>query len=282
MNKSLLLVVVIALASVGGLYSLPKVVVQDDKRAGATTQATSETTTETPATPPAGTAPTHENRLTAEQRQRIGQLRRAFETAPDAASKQQQAEALSAAWAQATQFDSAAYYAEELVRLAPTLPNYLRAADRYYEAFTFAIDEQKSKALGEKTRQYYQKALDENPNLLQAKSNLAMTYLSTSTPMQGIAMLREVLEQDPDFEPALFNLGILSMRSNQYQKAAERFERILRTNPGSSRSMFYLGISYAELGQKQKAIDLLERVRQTEKDPTIQAGVNEYLEKLKG
>ena len=191
------------------------------------------------------------------------------------------AEALSVAWAKATQFDSAAYYAEAMVTLQPNLPNYLRAADRYYEAFTFAVNEEKSKALGEKTRQYYQKALDQNPNLLQARSNLAMTYLSTATPMQGIAMLREVLEQDPDFEPALFNLGILSMRSNQYQKAADRFERILRNNPESVRTMFYLGISYAELGQKQKAIELLKTVQQKEKDPTIQAGVNEYLEKLK-
>lgn len=279
MKKSLLFVIVIALTSIGVLYSLPKVVVQDDKRSGTDKPETASSTTPAKASTPA--ADSHENRLTAEQRQQIDQLRQAYLTAPGTDEKLKQAEALSVAWAQATQFDSAAHYAEAMVKLQPTLPNYLRAADRYYEAFTFAVDEAKSKALGEKTRELYQKALDQNPTLLQAKSNLAMTYLSTATPMQGIAMLREVLEQDPDFEPALFNLGILSMRSNQYQKAAERFERILRNNPGSTRTMFYLGISYAELGQKQKAIDLLKTVREKEKDPTIQAGVDEYLEKLK-
>lgn len=279
MKKSLLLVVLIALASIGVLYSLPKVVVQDDKRSGTNKPETASSTA--PEKTSTSAADSHENRLTAEQRQQIDRIRQAYLTAAGTDEKLKQAEALSAAWAQATQFDSAAHYAEAMVQLQPTLPNYLRAADRYYEAFTFAVDEEKSKALGEKTRQLYQKALDQNPTLLQAKSNLAMTYLSTATPMQGIAMLREVLEQDPDFEPALFNLGILSMRSNQYQKAAERFERILRNNPGSTRTMFYLGISYAELGQKAKAIDLLKTVRKKEKDPTIQAGVDEYLEKLK-
>lgn len=279
MKKSLLLVVLIAVTSIGVLYSLPKVVVQDDKRSGTDKPETASSNAPTKSSTPA--AESHETRLTAEQRQQIDRLRQAYLTATGTDEKLKQAEALSGAWAQATQFDSAAYYAEAIVKLQPTLPNYLRAADRYYEAFTFAVDETKSKALGERTRELYQKALDINPTLLQAKSNLAMTYLSTATPMQGISLLREVIEQDPDFEPALFNLGILSMRSNQYQKAAERFERILRNNPGSTRTMFYLGISYAELGQKQKAIDLLKTVRQKEKDPTIQAGVDEYLEKLK-
>jgi Tfp pilus assembly protein PilF len=69
---------------------------------------------------------------------------------------------------------------------------------------------------------------------------MAMTYVSTSTPMQGILMLREVIAKEPEFEPALFNLGILSIRSNQFGKAVERFKQILKINPANSKAALNL------------------------------------------
>ena len=68
----------------------------------------------------------------------------------------------------------------------------MRAGDQYFEAYGFAVDEKKAAYLGEKTREFYQKSLANNPNLLAAKANMAMTYVSTQTPMQGIMLLREV------------------------------------------------------------------------------------------
>ena len=130
-----------------------------------------------------------------------------------------------------TRYDSAAYYAEQLAVIQPDEKNLLRAADAYYEAYTFSVDEQKTTILGEKTRSLYNKALEKNSNLLAAKANLAMTYVNTDTPMKGISLLREVIAQDPTNEPALFNLGLLSMRSNQYAKAVDRFRQILVNKP---------------------------------------------------
>jgi tetratricopeptide (TPR) repeat protein len=283
MNKSFVLVLVIALAAVGALYSLPQSVVPDEKRSNAA--ATSGvTTTEEPTAgsakaPPKPEGQTHVQVLSGEDQQRLDALRGKFDRA-SGADKAALAGQLSDFLVGVSRYDSAAYYAGEAARLEPTPERFLRAGDRYYQVFTFAIDEAKGAELGEKTRAFYGKVLEQNPELLSAKTNLAMTYMATATPMKGIALLREVLEADPDNEPALFNLGLLSMRSNQYARAAERFERILRNHPQNARAQFYLGISYAELGRKDEARRWLQSVKKLEKDPTVQAGVDEYLKKL--
>lgn len=282
MNKSFVLVLVLALATVGGLYSLPKSVVPDDKRGNA--KATAGVTTETPQGQTAkaaqnASATQHVQTLSGEDKERVEALRGKFDRTTGA-EKAVLAGQLSDLLTTLSRYDSAAYYAEQAALLEPGPERWLKAGDRYYQAFTFAIDEAKGAQLGEKTRAFYQKVLDQNPDLLSAKTNLAMTYMATATPMKGIALLREVLEQDPDNEPALFNLGLLSMRSNQYAKAAERFERILRSHPNNARAQFYLGISYAELGRKDDARKWLQSVKKLETDPTVQAGVDEYLKKL--
>lgn len=283
MNKSFVIVLVLAVATVGGLYSLPKSVVPDDKRGNAA--ATSGvTTTETPQgqnakAAPSASATQHVQAFSGEDKERVEALHGKFDRATGM-EKAALATQLSDLLATLSRYDSAAYYAEQAALLEPGLERWLKAGDRYYQAFTFAIDEAKGARLGEKTRAFYQKVLDQNPDLLSAKTNLAMTYMATATPMKGIALLREVLEQDPDNEPALFNLGLLSMRSNQYAKAAERFERILRSHPDNARAQFYLGISYAELGRKDDARKWLQSVKKLETDPTVQAGVDEYLKKL--
>ncbi|MBC7892014.1 MAG: tetratricopeptide repeat protein [Sphingobacteriaceae bacterium] len=283
MKKSFVLVVALALAMVGALYSLPQSVVSDEKRRNAA--ATSGVTvTDEPEGQSAKAAPkadktSHVEVLSGEDQQRLDALRAKFDRT-SGLEKVGFAEQLSDLLVTLSRYDSAAVYAERAAVLEPGLPRWLKAGDRYYQAFTFAIDEQKGSKLGEKTREFYGKVLAENPDLLTAKTNLAMTYMATPTPMQGISLLREVLEIDPDNEGALFNLGLLSMRSNQYAKAAERFERILRSHPQNARAQFYLGISYAELGRKEEAKRWLLSVKKLEKDPTVQAGVDEYLKKL--
>lgn len=283
MNKYVLLVVILAAALTVGLYTRPKVVVQNENKqlAGKTTQ-----TPGADSAAAAGSSATsdrsmiHEPSLTAGQRQRIEALRTAFVTATGA-QKEAASEKLIAQFREVTRYDSAAYYAGLLAIAQPSERNLLRAGDQYFEAYTFAVDEKKTAALGQKTRDFYQKVLDKNPNLLAAKANMAMTYVNTDSPMQGIALLRQVLEQDPTNELALFNLGMLSMRSGQYDRAIGRFRQILVNNPSSRKARFYLGISLAEAGQKAEAKQVLAGVKQQEKDPQILAAIREYEERLK-
>jgi tetratricopeptide (TPR) repeat protein len=284
MKKSIILVCVLAVALVGILYSLPKIVVNSK---------TQEVDKNTESSHYEGDGHDHgENEahqepsnshgsksLTATQLQEIQALKVKL---GQGSGKEQASTAINIAekFRLYQQFDSAAYYAEKAAQLVPSAELFLRAGDLYYEAFGFAIDEEKAKTLGEKTRVYYQKALDENPNLLAAKANLAMTYVNSPNPMQGIMLLREILENDPTNELALFNLGILSMRSNQFAKAVDRFQQIVRNNPSNTKASFYLGVSLLETGRKEDARKVLAEVKKQEKDPAIQQAIVELEARL--
>jgi len=127
---------------------------------------------------------------------------------------------------------------------------------------------------------FYGLVLKEKPNELNVKSNMAMTYVTTSTPMQGIILLREVIAQDPDNESALMNLGLLAMQSRQYEKATERFKQIISKHPANSEARLYLGISFVESGKNEEAIKEFNFLKLNEKDPVILQSVNQYLQKL--
>ncbi|GAB4049122.1 tetratricopeptide repeat protein [Spirosoma litoris] len=286
MNKFVLLVVLLAAALTVGLYTLPKVVVRNESKqlAGGRSVQMSGAGKSDAGSPnvadKANGSPIHEKPLLPEQQKRLVTLQTEFAKATPA-EKEAVGVKLISLLHEVTRYDSAAHYAEELATAQPTERNLLRAGDEYFEAYTFAVDEKKTALLGQKTRDLYGQALAKNPNLLSAKANMAMTYVNTDTPMQGIMLLREVIKQDPTNELALFNLGLLSMRSNQYERAIERFRQILVNNPSSRKAKFYLGVSLAEAGQKTEAKQVLAQVKQQEKDPQILAAVREYEERLK-
>ncbi|WP_369075571.1 tetratricopeptide repeat protein, partial [Penaeicola halotolerans] len=96
-----------------------------------------------------------------------------------------------------------------------------KAGNAYYEAFGFAMNETKLNELGVKTRFYLNKVFDAKPDRLDLKTKVAMTYMVSSNPMQGVGMHREVLAADTKNEQALFNMGLLAIQSTQYDRAVE-------------------------------------------------------------
>ncbi len=177
-------------------------------------------------------------------------------------------------------FDSAAYYLALEADENPTLGHNLAAADAYYEASVFAINPAKASAGSQKARKYYELVLKENPSNTDAKAQLAMTYVTTPNPMQGIAMLREIIEQDPNHAKAIENLGLLSVQSGQYDKAVTRFEKLVELKPDDVSAHLYLGVSYKETGAKAKAKKALEFVFNNAIDPALKEAAKEYLKGL--
>ncbi|KAA0991138.1 tetratricopeptide repeat protein [Dyadobacter aurulentus] len=277
MKKSIFLSCVLAVALVGTLFSLPKVVV-NTKGKDVDQERSQPAAASTEAAPEAATK--HDGAaLTPDQLKTIDRLRSGFNQA-NAKDKASAGIELSNKFAELQKFDSAGFYAEQVAILSPTVENILRTGDRYYEAYGFAVNDEKAKNLGAKTREYYEKALKLNPGLLAAKANMAMTFVNTENPMAGILMLREVIDTDPTNELALFNLGILSMRSNQYSKASDRFRQILTNNPANTKAKFYLGLTLVELGDKEQARKVLTEVKKEEKDPVIQQAIGELETRL--
>jgi outer membrane protein len=180
----------------------------------------------------------------------------------------------------AGKFDSAAWFAEEASKFFNTTESWIKAGDNYYQAYTFALDQDKQRQLAEKAREFFKKVLDENPKNLEVKTKLAMTYVS-SNPMQGVTMLREVLAEDPKNESALLNMGMLSIQSGQYERAVERLEELVKINPNHAQGQLLLGIAWMNTGDKERARQQFEKVKQMDKDPAVQATVDSYLNDLK-
>src|SRR5882762_3651462 len=110
------------------------------------------------------------------------------------------ADSLQSLYTQAGQFDSAAWFGEKAATFFNTTESFLKAGNSFYKAYTFAMDAQKQKMLAEKTREYLSKVIDANPKNYEVRIKVAMTYLSSGGPMQGIRQLRSVIAEDPKNE----------------------------------------------------------------------------------
>ncbi|MFN8182733.1 MAG: tetratricopeptide repeat protein, partial [Bacteroidia bacterium] len=153
---------------------------------------------------------------------------------------------------------------------APGENTWINAAYRYFDAFKLSGDSTLQSMMVQQAIESYGKVLAINPDNLDAKTDLGICYAEGSTtPMQGIMLLREVVEKNPGHANAQFNLGILSVRSGQYDKALERFSKVLEIDPKRTLARFMIGRVYAQQGQKEKALAALEQVKKESSDPQL-------------
>ncbi|SNS10966.1 Tetratricopeptide repeat-containing protein [Belliella buryatensis] len=272
MKKSQIIAIVIGVAAIAILFSLPRVVVDNDE-GGAQITESEESNTSNPADMHLGTV---DESMAAE----IASLRGQMEAEDNQENFATFADAIAELYLEAGKFDSAAYFYELAAEKINSLARLEKTGTAYYEAYTFALNEQKVAFLAEKTRSYLNQVLEKDPKRLDLKTKVAMTYVSSSNPMQGITMLREVLEAEPTNEDALFNMGVLSMQSGQYKRAADRFEELVKYHPNNLQGQFYLAVSYFESKQNNKAKKQFEQVKDMTTDPMVLSSVDSYLERL--
>ena len=275
MKRSQLILLVVGIIAIAGLYALPKAVVDTKGDADSISQENEETSS-----PVSDPASLHESELTSDQVAEIVSLRAQFEGGESSEGKVSAALALADIYQGLSKYDSAGYYLGLAFEEKQELELAEKAGLAYYEAFSFALDPDKVAKTAELTRGYLSKVLDKDSSRLDLKTKVAMTYVSSPNPMQGITMMREILEQDPQNEDALFNMGVLSMQSGQYKRATERFEELLQYHPENIQGQFYLGVSYFEDNLKNKAKAQFGKVKEMTNDPVILGSVQSYLDRL--
>lgn len=275
MKRSQLILIAIGVIAVGGLYALPSVVVDNESKADAISQ-------ENESTSASSTDPVamHEAELSPDQRLQINTLKLQIAENPSKEELKSSSEEIAAIYQELGKYDSAGYYLSLAADQLTDMELAEKTGNAYYEAFSFALDQEKVAYTAEQTRKYLNQVLDNDPTRLDLKTKVAMTYVSSSNPMQGITMLREILEQDPQNEDGLFNMGVLSMQSGQYKRAAERFEELVQYHPDNLQGQFYLAVSYFEAKQNNKAKAQFEKVKTMTEDEMILGSIESYLEKL--
>ncbi len=279
MKKSLAILLIIGLGLIALMFQLPKGNVSTKQNAVAG-GANRDANGATDKVESASTEETHSAPLTAKQQKEISDWKVKLSSATTEQSQVKALDQLIKAFVEASRIDSAAFYAEQFSSKYGSLANVLKTAQLYFEAQTYAIDRKKGARLGEKARVNFEKALSLDPNNLLVKTNMAMTYVDTPTPMKGITLLREVIEQEPTFVPALFNLGLLSIKSNQYGKGQERFTQILKLEPNNYKAALNLGFCLAQLDKKVEAEKILNQVLKESKDQEEQKAAKELLAEM--
>lgn len=211
----------------------------------------------------------------------IKRLRLIVDNGPLAENKVIFADSLASLYASAGQFDSAAVYREKLASFIGTPESQVLAGDAWYQAYTFSMNAETRSKFALKAQEFYNAALKVQPSNADIKVKVALTYMETASPMQGVSLLREVLAENPKNEKALQNMGMLSIRSGQYAKAVEWLTKLTDAYPENIEGQVLLGAAYAGAGDKAKALAQYERTKTMTNDPAVQQQLDQYIKDLK-
>ena len=174
----------------------------------------------------------------------------------------------------------AAYYMEQLAISSPTEKNWNEAGNRYYGAARF-VKETDKPTLYEKAIECLEKALELNPENIDAKIKLAACYVEgSSEPMKGIGLLREVEKTDSNNVDLQLNFAFFSVKSGQWDKAIARFKKVLILQPDFIEAYLHLADAYEQKGDTLKTIESLEKYISLIDDVTIKSEVQNYINKL--
>ncbi len=262
MIRTRLFLLLASAALVALLFFLPRVVVENDSQLS-----------NSPATDPHPATP-------AEVQERIRLTRAQYADNQLTEKNATFADSLAGLYRRAGKYDSAAWFSAQAASFFNTLTYQVKAGDLYYEAHLYESDPAQQKEYAERSQNYYQQVLEREPHNLTVKSKLAMTYINSQGPMQGIRLLQEVIAEDPNNQTALFNLGMLSIQSGQYDKALVRLEKLVTLDSLNPQAWLLLGVAHMNLGQKEKARSVFEKVKTLDQDPSVQATADSYLEDL--
>lgn len=188
---------------------------------------------------------------------------------------------LSQKWDDVNQPAPSAFYYESISVTDNTYINWVKAGDRFTDAYQNTQDSLIQPALVQKAIFAYKKATEIDAKGLDARTGLGVAYVTEATsPMQGITLLLGVVKEDPNNIKANMNLGLFSMKSGQFDKAVNRFKTVIAQKPQAD-AWFYLASSYENMGLKDDAITAYLKSKEMAADPSLGQFVDRKIEELR-
>jgi len=92
----------------------------------------------------------------------------------------------------------------------------------------------------EKALDFYERALNENPDHETAAFRLAVLYDRRAEDAKAIELYERICTSDPVHLNALMNLAVLYEDNNHYEEAYRCLDAVLRTNPNHERARLYM------------------------------------------
>jgi DNA-directed RNA polymerase subunit alpha len=111
-----------------------------------------------------------------------------------------------------------------------------RAADEYFKRGQEAL----STGQQEKAVEFFERALNENPDHEAACFNLALLYDRRAEDAKAIELYERICTSPPVHLNALINLALLYEDNNHYDEAHRCLEAVLKTNPNHERARLFM------------------------------------------
>jgi len=111
-----------------------------------------------------------------------------------------------------------------------------RAADEYFKK----AQDAENTAQHERAVEFYERALNENPDHEAAAFRLALLYGNRAEDAKAIELYERICTSAPVHINALMNLAILYEDNNHYDEAHRCLDAVLRTDPNHERSKLYM------------------------------------------
>src|SRR5687767_1917567 len=111
-----------------------------------------------------------------------------------------------------------------------------RAAEEYFRRGI----EAENQGLHEKAVEFYERALNENPDHESACFRLAVLYDRRAEDAKAIELYERICTSPPVHLNALLNLAVLYEDNNHYDEAHRCLDALLRTKPNHERARLYM------------------------------------------
>ena len=180
--------------------------------------------------PPAAAAtappPATSNNVSAELAEAVARLEAEAEGLEGAAWTAKQNE-LIALFTQAGLPNRAGEVQERVAQMSGAAGDWIHAGNMFYDWMENSAGQTRLDA-AQRAIAAYEKGLAITPDDLDLRVVLAMAYMNTQAPMQGVMQIRSVLEEDPDHVQGNYYFGAMLMQINRIPQARQQFEKVLQ------------------------------------------------------
>lgn len=126
----------------------------------------------------------------------------------------------------AGQLGSAALVQKQMAEAAGTPEDWRRTGDLLYSWMETLKGQQVAVQVAEHVVQAYERVLEQQPDNLDVRTDMATAYLQTNSPMRGVKEINRVLDEDPSHFQARFNKGIMLVMIGRSDQAIEQFQKV--------------------------------------------------------
>ena len=115
--------------------------------------------------------------------------------------------------------------------------------------------------LRDQARQAYQRAIEIDPNCLDAYKHLGRLYTKIGDFERALDVYRKVLNKHPKEASVWYDLGVCQHRRKDFVESARCFQRAVDIDPERPEYLKKLGLTLAWLGQTEQALPYLTRAQ---------------------